>query len=595
MTGVSEPRRAWLDAGRAEFLSAPVLLAFLVWALASTIYFEVIATGDALLPRLSASLLSSLVVLMLLTLVARHSRNRWPDGPGPWRALGIYLAAGALRGLLLGVNAAVLGLTSPIELLPRIGYSAAWSVAVMGCMSVVAARRAAHRRLMKGLERRQHELLTLQSTLGERIEQTHRDLVRQVQEELGPTLTQLRSDLDIFTHSTNAPVDDVVDRFRTAVANVVRPLSRTLAEPQDDQAVTLSASPLPWRARNVERIPVARTIAPVTSAIVVLVLLALLALGVAPGLYRPDDVPVRVTIFVVSLWLGLMAVRWLVSRVQLRATLPTFIVTLSATYVALAVLVGNVTRLVIPDQVPASMTFPALAATLAALAPLAVSVAIAFQTLARNAELERAETVAELEGLTAVLRRELWRERRRLALTVHGPIQSALVAAAVTMSRPGFTAEDVPGLVDTLDQAMAHINRTAGPQPAIDAASRDLVALWTDSAAVTITMTPNVAATIDLDEALRAVVIEVLREGVSNAIRHGAADTITADVNRPARGILRLSIEDDGDGPPLAATPGLGSAMLDEVALTWSLRRTDAITRLDVDLALSEEYETAER
>jgi anti-sigma regulatory factor (Ser/Thr protein kinase) len=211
---------------------------------------------------------------------------------------------------------------------------------------------------------------------------------------------------------------------------------------------------------------------------------------------------------------------------------------------------------------------------------------LALQWLARMAEVRSAETVAELEILIAVLRRELWRERRRLSLTVHGPIQSALVAAAVTLSRPGFVAEQIPALAGTLDQAMAHIDRSAGAPPPIEAAARDLSALWVDSAHVDFRSSADVSAAIDADEALRAVVIEVMREGVSNAIRHGSADRIDIALSRPRPEVITVMITDDGDGAPSSTVPGLGSAMFDEVALGWCLARHGTGTHLEVELAI---------
>lgn len=583
---MSELRRAWRDMGRTGFLSTPVLLAFLAWAIPSTLYTEVGASGAPLLPWLGASAVSSLAVVLLLWLTGRFIQLKRPHGPGPWAAVGVYLVAGALRGLLLWSTAEGLGLSSTVGLSSRMINSAAWSIAAMGCASIVVSRRYQHLALMTGLADRRRDLLALQSSLGARIEQTRHDLVEQVRDELGPTLAQLHGELDSLAQSTHAGVDGAVERFRTAVAQVVRPLSRTLAEARDQPSLTLTPSAAPDLPQTAERLAASKVIAPVPSSGLVLLLLALLSLAVAPASYRSADAPLRVIVLVTLLWLGLELVRGVARQAGAQTTVPVLIAALAAVYIALAVIVGLLTRAVTAGLAPQSTTFPAMVVSLAAIAPLAVTVAMALQRLARMAELRSAETVAELDVLTAVLRRELWQERRRLALTVHGPVQSALVAAAVTMSRPGFTADQVPALAATLDQAMAHIDRTAGPPPAIRSAARELASLWMDSTRVTFATDDEIADGIDADEGLRAVVIEVMREAVSNAVRHGSADTVTVAVSRPAQGILRIVVDDDGDGPPLSAVPGLGSGMFDEVALGWTLTRTGPITRLEVELGV---------
>lgn len=585
MTPVDASRRAWLDVGRAAFLSNPVLIAFLAVAVLSPLFIDVIATSGPWMPWLAVSAVSTLTVVGLLLLVRGAVRRHWPDGPGPWRAAGIYIAAGALRGLIMWAAADSLGLSTSVGPVSRVLQSAVWSLAVMGCASILIARRDDHRHLMDALNRRRQELLALESNLDERIQQTHADLVEQVQTELGPTLAQLRSELDVLAQSAPASTEGAVEEFRKAVADVVRPLSRTLSEPGDSHAVSPEHGLRPQPNRS-EPVPAAAIISPGASTVLALVL-TLLTFANAPGDYRSAAVPLRLTILAASLWLSLHGVRWLAKRYDWRATLPVLLGSLGVVYVAIAVLIGTFTRAVTSGFAWPTAAVPAVAFVLTSLAPWAVSAAMSLQWLARTAELRSAETVTELEQLTAVLRRELWHERRRLAFTVHGPIQSALVAAAVTMSRPGFSADQIPGLAATLDQAMAHIDRSTGPPPPARAAVRDLAALWVESARVTVKATDDVVEAIDADDALRAVVIEVMREGVSNAIRHGAADSIVISLLRHETGALTVSVDDDGDGAPTRIEWGLGSAMFDEVALRWQLERIGTTTRLEVILATS--------
>ena len=583
MTLVDASRRAWLDVGRAAFLANPVLIAFLAVAVPSSLFIDVIAASGPWLPWLAISAASTLSVVALLAIVRGGVRRRWPGGPGPWRAIVIYVAAGALRGLMMWAAAESLGLATSVGLVSRVLQSAVWSLAVMGCASILITRRDSHRHLMGELARRQQDLLALEASLDERIQQTHDDLVEQVQGELGPTLARLRAELDALAQSAPSGTEGAVEEFRKAVADVVRPMSRTLAEPVEPHGMAPIHTPQA-RPPGAERMPAAAIISPGASTVLALVL-TLLTFANAPGDYRSAAVPVRLAVLAASLWLGLHGVRWIAQKANWRATPPVLLGALAAVYVAVAVTIGIFTREVTSGFAWPTAAVPAVAFAFTTLAPWAISAAMALQWLARTAEVRSAETVAELERLTAVLRRELWHERRRLALTVHGPIQSALVAAAVTMSRPGFSADQIPSLAETLDQAMTHIDRSAGPPPTVAAAARELAALWVESARVTFAGTHEVAEEIDADDALRAVVIEVMREAVSNAIRHGAADSIDVSLFRHETGTITVSVEDDGDGAPSRVDSGLGSAMFDEVALHWHLGRKEATTRLEVVLA----------
>ena len=586
---MSDLRRAWLDLGRTGFLSAPVLVVFVVWTTSTAFYYEV-ATGDApLLPWLAVTFASSAVVAGALVVTRQLSSAFWPEGPRPQWAVAAYLGSGALRGLLLWALADGLDLETSIGLSTRIAQSALWALASMGATGIVVARVSDHRTLMSQLAQRQHDLVDLQTSLAERIDQTRRDLVTQVRETLEPTLAQLRAQLDDLSRSGDAEVDAAVAGFRNAVADVVRPLSRALADPP---APTVHAqSPVAgqrgWFAT--ERLPVSMAIQPAASAALLLATMVLLSAAPTPEAYRSTSAPVRLVVLTTMLWLALGALRWVARRSAWQSTALVMLGSLAVAFTATAVIVGLLTRFITANLAEATTTVPALAVALCSFIPLTVAAAAAVQELARRTEENRTETVAELEVLTSVLRRELWREHRRLALTVHGPIQSALVAAAITMSRDDFSVEQVPGLAAGLDQAMAHIDRSAGPQPPVAAAVRTLTTLWIDSASITFTGDREALDVIDSDDALRTVVVEILREGVSNAIRHGAADHVHITIGGSTAGAISIVIDDDGDGPPLAQIPGLGSAMLDEIALDWSLAREATLTRLRVELALNAE------
>jgi len=585
VTALQKGRRAWREMGRAGFLSTPVIVVFLVWTVAVVLYLEVVVADEPAVPWLVASAAASLIVAAALVVLRILVPRRWPDGPGPVLALVTYIAAGALRGVLLVTVSDLLDLTTPVNAAARIVQSALWAAGLMAVTSIIVTRSRTHRQVMTHLAERQDELLHLQSGLTERIEQTHRELGERVRDELAPTLANLRSRLDALPTSTQEDVADAVAGFRAAISDVVRPLSRTLVEAAPTLVPTDPARPATLRKLWSTRISLATAIQPGASAVLLLALLALTAAALAPEDYRDATSFVRVVLLAGALWLTLHAWKGLARRLRWHPTLAATTVLMPAIIVVSAVADGLAVRALTSGLGAPATTAPAVAVVPSIIVPLLVSTAVILQELANAAEQQRSETVGQLETLTAVLRRELWRERRRLALTVHGPIQSALVAAAVTLSRPGFTPDQVPALAATLDQAMAHIDRSTGPIPPLVASARDLATLWVDRARVTFSMDDDAIVIIDSNEALRAAVVETMREGVSNAIRHGAADTIDVTVRWSATGTLDVVIDDDGDGPPSSSEPGLGSMMLDEISLQWSLAHGGLGTRLCVEFA----------
>ena len=90
------------------------------------------------------------------------------------------------------------------------------------------------------------------------------------------------------------------------------------------------------------------------------------------------------------------------------------------------------------------------------------------------------------------------------------------------------------------------------------------VGLWQGLAGITAFVAPSLkqytGETVEL-------VGEVVEEGLCNGIRHGAATTISVQVDLAGDGptpLIRVRVLDDGCGPPQDPRPGLGSALLDD-------------------------------
>ncbi len=89
-------------------------------------------------------------------------------------------------------------------------------------------------------------------------------------------------------------------------------------------------------------------------------------------------------------------------------------------------------------------------------------------------------------------------------------------------------------------------------------------------------------------QSFAAVVIASLAVAATGptASWHGGAGSVAADVTRApdADDVLVVHVSDDGTGPSAAPVPGLGTVMLDEVALHWRRTRLGERTELRVTL-----------
>jgi glucose-6-phosphate-specific signal transduction histidine kinase len=182
-----------------------------------------------------------------------------------------------------------------------------------------------------------------------------------------------------------------------------------------------------------------------------------------------------------------------------------------------------------------------------------------------------AEVNSELEELVARLRRQTWLLHRSVALAVHGPVQSALVSTAMRLASSQRTQASVDDARRRLDQALTAISRQRHEDVSIDDALDDLRGLWQGIVRIDVDIDAAARARLAADTGLRRCVIEVCRESASNAIRHGRARAVAISIVESA-GRIEVQVRDDGTGLGSPSSAGLGTAMLNDTCLRWSLR-----------------------
>jgi hypothetical protein len=174
----------------------------------------------------------------------------------------------------------------------------------------------------------------------------------------------------------------------------------------------------------------------------------------------------------------------------------------------------------------------------------------------------------EIRALAAVSEEE--RIRRDVASQLHGNVQARLLASAALMRQPALMRQ--LGIEDPAE-VLLDIDDFTNPQsPARDFREQlgDVVRPW--NALMQITVEIEVE---DISPDLAESACRIIEEGLSNAYRHGGANTVDVSITKEGAG-LRLLVQDDGSGPPSGSEPGLGSAVLDSLAgNSWSLTRSE--------------------
>lgn len=186
---------------------------------------------------------------------------------------------------------------------------------------------------------------------------------------------------------------------------------------------------------------------------------------------------------------------------------------------------------------------------------------------------------AQLRRNLALVNQVRWFQDRALSLALHGPVQAAITAAAYRLNS-AITSGEVTS--ELMDQVRGDIGRKLD---VLGAATRDsvsfeecvsnIVTTWDGVCQVEPEVDADVLALLDDDVPLRACLMAVTTEGVSNAVRHGGSTAVHVRITLDREEAVVL-VHLESRAPhrhdlPSPGSRGLGTRQIDECATTWAL------------------------
>ena len=160
------------------------------------------------------------------------------------------------------------------------------------------------------------------------------------------------------------------------------------------------------------------------------------------------------------------------------------------------------------------------------------------------------------------------RQRKEVANQLHGEVQSRLMS--LVLREEAGVRIDKELAIQELMQISKLLELGPSEQISLQQSVSNTVSKWKGFAEIQV---------LNLETEIEdAVVAEIIDEGVSNAFRHGMADTVTIKLEKN-----QLTITDNGIGPT-SGKPGIGSQLLDSASDDWELlQRADGGSELVVN------------
>jgi uncharacterized membrane protein len=199
----------------------------------------------------------------------------------------------------------------------------------------------------------------------------------------------------------------------------------------------------------------------------------------------------------------------------------------------------------------------------------------------------------DLRWEIASINERLWDRRRSRATHVHGPVQAALNAAALRLRSvagddvDAATRDEVTQSVELLLAECAQVEDGTDSPVRVPASLAEIAELWRGVCTLEVAVDADAMQQVETDRACASALVEIVGEACTNAVRHGDAQHITLHVEILDDRVARVTLVDDGTAGSPSTAPGLGSRLLDEVTLDWSLEPVAGGTALVADLPLA--------
>lgn len=205
------------------------------------------------------------------------------------------------------------------------------------------------------------------------------------------------------------------------------------------------------------------------------------------------------------------------------------------------------------------------------------------EKLEAKIELENAQLAKEI----TIFEQKLWVFQRRWLMLLHGTVQSALTAALTRLQTFSDTDPYQSSLVRSDLQRAEDALQTI-PSGEIDFALsiQELKEAWQGVCALKVSVDMRAERALKLNHGTAYCVHEIVKEAVGNAVRHGSATAVQVEIGRTEDDVIDVKIQNNGTAPRKSRKRGIGSRMMDDITLEWSLSRTGKLTTLKARLPI---------
>ena len=566
-------KRLFQQVGSRYALSNPVLVLFLIPAFGVGLIFDQTRSDAPLEYRLLSATIGYIATITPL-LIARIFLPNKPRPSRPALMMAIFLLAGLIRGATLLEVSILSGEFQEGELLYRLVGGPLFTLISLILNAILVSNYARHKEALVSLAAERLRLQVRSAGVLARVQQQQEELSEKVESLIRPAIRKIQETL------SSASSEAVIGSLRDAADEVIRPLSREVAEGQDD--LNFESEPAAVRVKSAlpKRVVLGEFLLPFWAAT--------MSIGLLVSSTVLLEEPLTTLLVMAFIFLLIFGFGRIVQLLTIKLEVPTFaawvIVPLVyafplSSFFLLKPLMGMQST---DAQIFTMMFFEWNLGLLLFLAQLV--------QLQRRETTERLEDVnKQLEVISSRLSQELWLNRKRMAALLHGPVQAALYASAMGMAQtknpsPEYLARVQKDIESSLEQ-LNNPNRLESET--LLSVLDQVKDLWSGSVEINIDIQNDLEAAITKEPLTCDATIEVTRELVTNSIKHGQATQVQVRISEIDSSRFSVEVIDNGQALDEAATPGYGTKVLNELSLNWERTRSGDTTRSYAEMVLA--------
>ena len=552
----------WNRLGHPNAMGGPLLVLALIFIAVLSFAFDAVRLGDyswSWIPVNVVGVCLGLVVVIPAQVIQRR-RNPQQDRQ-PWFNISFSSLFFGIKNLSTLYVAPIFGIADVGEPAYRFIGGLIIGFSVLALYTNFVGNRLERESALVRLQETEQELISFREAAFGKLEEENKEAALNAYKALSPQLNDLREAVkeskDILT---------LASKLSEFIKSELRPFSRNLSmeaiklsKSADSSSNSIAEPEITVNLSNSIRIW--NTVVPVP------LVLFVLTSFVIPRL-TASEIVIASLIFTATLALIKLATAW----IKPMSVLSAFVATTALAYLSAVPVYMYLYSIPnpngIPELLPAFLIIPAwsfIAASLAHILDL------------KQAKIEEmlSSVIKELSRENKLYEQKAWLASHSWYLLLHGVVQPALTSASIRVSRAERldsatkmqVMQDLQRAIDALSQ-----NRATGQT--LSTSISEIQSVWEGVSEVKVDIAPEVQELALKNQLVNTVLNEILKEVVSNAIRHGNALSVVANVLLLENTNLMILITNDGLKPTREKIESVGSKMLDafciERTLNWN-------------------------